>query len=448
MGRVKTYHKMSILESNILAWDTLPERQETAYAWDELKTPRAHAIIADANVLDEAARRARDGTNWKESVQRFWWNRLARISSLQRALDALEDGQEGAYEPDEGYEFMLNERGRTRPICGQKVDDRVVSHALNDAVLIPAIRPYLIYDNSASLEGRGVDFARRRMRAQLERYYAREGTNRGYIRLKDQSKYYDNIQHGTLQEILRTFTDDALALKVADRLLSKSRLDVSYMTEEAFSRAMEEKIDRVAYRMSGHPREGRKWLEKGMNVGDQLSQTAGIVYPWRVDQLAKTVLGSKYYQRYMDDSCDIGRDLGKLTRRAREIDRAADSLGMYTNERKTVIARIDKGFIHLQRKIRLMDDGTVLVRLRPKAVTRIKRRIRKAKLKEKVKNGQIPAKDLVNMVKSWTYARRDCLTYMQLRSIEQTVLKEYGREAYEQVYDHAEKWKATHRSEP
>lgn len=439
---------MSIFDGERLAWDTLPERQETAYAWDWLPEPRKHAVIADANVLDEAARRARMGTNWKESVQRFWWNRLARISSLQRALDALEDGREGAYEPDEGYEFMLNERGRTRPICGQKVDDRVVSHAVNDAVLIPAIRPYLIYDNSASLEGRGVDFARRRMKAQLERYYAREGTNRGYIRLKDQSKYYDNIRHGTLREILRTFTDDALALKVADRLLSKSRLDVSYMTEAEYARAMEEKIDRVAYRMAGHPREGRKWLEKGMNVGDQLSQTAGIVYPWHVDQLAKTVLGSKYYQRYMDDSCDIDRSLEELKRRAREIDRAADGLGMYTNERKTVIARIDKGFVHLQRKIRLLDDGTVLVRLRPKAVTRIKRRIRKATLKEKVKNGQIPVEDLVNMVKSWTHARRDCLTYMQLRSIEKTVLKEYGREAYEQVYDHAEKWKATGRPGP
>lgn len=436
---------MSIFDGERLAWDTLPEKQETAYAWDTLPETRKHAVIADANVLDEAARRARAGTNWKESVQRFWWNRLARISSLQRALDALEDGLEGAYEPDEGYEFMLNERGRTRPICGQKVDDRVVSHAVNDAVLIPAIRPYLIYDNSASLEGRGVDFARKRMIAQLRRYYAREGTSRGYIRLKDQSKYYDNIRHEMLREILRTFTDDALALKVADRLLEKSRLDVSYMTEAEYARAMEEKIDRVAYRTSGYPREGRKWLEKGMNVGDQLSQTAGIVYPWRVDQLAKTVLGSKYYQRYMDDSCDIDRNLEELKRRAREIDRAADGLGMYTNERKTVIARIDKGFIHLQRKIRLLEDGTVLVRLRPKAVTRIKRRIRKAKLKEKVRNGQIPVKDLVNMVKSWTHARRDCLTYMQLRSIEQTVLKEYGREAYEQVYDHAEKWKATGR---
>ena len=439
---------MSIFDGEHLAWDTLPERQETAYAWDELPEPRKHETIADANVLDEAARRARIGTNWKESVQRFRWNRLARISTLQQELDALADGTEGGYEPDAGYEFMLNERGRPRPICGQTVDDRVVSHALNDAVLLPAIRPFLIYDNSASLEGRGVDFARRRMAALLHRYWQREGTNRGFIQLADKSKYYDNIRHNQLKAILWHFTDDRLARIVTEKLLKNSRLDVSYMTEAEFARAMDTKIDRVAYRLEGHPRTGEKMLEKGMNVGDQLSQTAGIVYPWRVDQLAKTVLGSKYYQRYMDDSADIDRDLGKLKERARRIDEAAGQLGMYTNERKTVIARIDKGFIYLQRKIRIDDKGRVIVKLRPKAVTRIKRRIRKPMLKEKVRSGRVPIADLVNMVKSWTYARRDCLTYMQLRSIEQTVLKEYGREAYEQVYDHAEKWKATGRPDP
>lgn len=439
---------MSIFDGERLAWDTLPERQETAYAWDELKPPREHAVIADANVLDEAAKRARDGTNWKESVQRFWWNRLARISTLQQKLDALADGSGEGYEPDAGYEFMLNERGRPRPICGQKVDDRVVSHALNDAVLLPAIRPFLIYDNSASLEKRGVDFARRRMATLLHRYWQREGTNRGYIRLKDQSKYYDNIRHDQLKAILWSFTDDRLARLVTEKLLKNSRLDVSYMTEAEYARAMETKIDRVAYRLEKYPKTGEKMLEKGMNVGDQLSQTAGIVYPYRVDQLAKTVLGSKYYQRYMDDSADIDRDLGKLKERARSIDEAAGQLGMYTNERKTVIARIDKGFIHLQRKIRIDEKGRVIVKLRPKAVTRIKRRIRKPMLKEKIRSGRVPMKDLVNMVKSWTYARRDCLTYMQLRSIEQTVLKEYGREAYEQVYDHAEKWKATGRPDP
>lgn len=81
------------------------------------------------------------------------------------------------------------------------------------------------------------------------------------------------------------------------------------------------------------------------------------------------------------------------------------------------------------------------VRLKPKAVTRIKRRIRK--LRGKVASGALPVADLVNVVKSWVYARREDMSYPQLRSIEMTVLSTYGRDVYEQVYDHAQRWKAT-----
>lgn len=431
---------MSIFDRDSLSWDSLPDAQQTAYEWDSLGTPRDYSTIADANTLWEAARRARKGTSWKESVQKFWWYRLSRITVMQDGLYRLEHGMPGAYQPSPGYEFMLNERGRMRPICGQVVDDRVVSHALNDAVLLPAIRPYLIYDNAASLKDRGVDFARRRMKAHLQRYYQREGTNVGYIRLKDQSKYYDNIQHDQLREIIGRFTDDPLALKLVDVLLTESRLDVSYMTDAEFERSMETKFDRVAYRAANYPKTGEKFLDKGMNVGDQFSQTAGIVYPYRVDSLAKTVLGSKSYERYMDDSADIDSDLDRLRSRGAAIDAEADRLGMHTNIRKTCITRIDKGFIWLQRKVRIREDGTVTMKLRPKAVTRIKRRIRK--LRGKVESGRIPLADLTNMVKSWICARRDCMGYPQLRTIELTVLRIYGRDAYEQVYDHSERWVA------
>ena len=359
---------------------------------------------------------------------------------MQEGLYTLEHGLPNPYHPAPGFEFMLNERGRMRPICGQVVDDRVVSHALNDAVLLPAIRPHLIYDNTASLKDRGVDFARRRLKAHLQRYYQRSGTNAGYIRLKDQSKYYDNIRHDRMREIVKRFTDDALALKLVDILLKESRLDVSYMTEEEFARSMETKFDRVAYRAAGYTKTGNRKLEKGMNVGDQFSQTAGIVYPYRVDSLAKSVLGSRYYARYMDDCYDIDGDIAELRRRGEAIDAEADGLGMYTNTRKTCIARLDTGFVYLQRKIRLREDGSIEYKLRPKAVTRIKRRIRK--LRGKVESGRVPLEDLLNMVKSWICARRDCLSYPQLRTIELTVLSIYGRDAYEQIYDHAERWVA------
>ena len=429
---------MSVFESDCLSWDSLPTLQRTAYEWDSLVTPREYSIISDANTLWKSANKARKGTGWKESVQRFWWYRLQRIAELQDALYRLENDMPNAYYPKPGFEFMLNERGRMRPICGQTFDDRVVSHALNDYVLLPAIHPYLIYDNGASLKGRGVDFSRRRLFVHLRRYYQRNGTNVGYIRLKDQSKYYDNIRHDKLRDIIARFTNNPLALKLVNILLLESCVDVSYMSDEEYKHSMDMKFDRVSYRAMNYPKSGIKKLCKGMNVGDQFSQTAGIVYPYRVDCYAKTVLGSKYYARYMDDSYDIDRNITELKQRATLIDVQADKLGMYTNARKTCIARIDKGFIYLQRKIRLRDNGSIEVKLRPKSVTRIKRRIRK--LKPKVENNVIPILDVANMVKSWICARRDCLTYPQLRTIELTVLSIYGREAYEYVYDNSKQW--------
>ena len=425
-----------------MGWDDLPEAAGNPYAWDALGDLPTYSPIADANNLCEAMRRSRKGTAWKESVQRFCWYYLKRITILQRQLYALEHGLPGRYAPQEGFEFFVNERGRIRPITGQVIDDRVVSHSLNDFALVPAIRPHLIYDNMASLEGRGVDRARDRVRVHLERYYRREDTNVGFIRLKDQSKYYDNIRHREAYAMLCGFTDDALARKLVAVLLNHARTDVSDLTDEEYHRCMKEKFDRVAWRNENHGKAGRRFLQKGLAVGDQLSQTIGIMYPWRVDNEATIVRGSRYYARYMDDSMDIDRDLDRLRQRGRAIDAAADAVGMYTNTRKTCIARLDKGFIYLQRKFRLCENGTVEMRLRPKAIARIRRRIRRLKRKEQ--EGKITALEVSEMAKSWLYARRDAISYPQMRSVELLILELYGKEAYSHVYDHSEKWRATY----
>ena len=62
------------------------------------------------------------------------------------------------------------------------------------------MRKYLIYDNSASIKGKGIDFARKRLLVHLRKYYHQHGSNDGYILLIDFSKYYDNIQHEKLIE--------------------------------------------------------------------------------------------------------------------------------------------------------------------------------------------------------------------------------------------------------
>lgn len=430
---------MSVFDGDILSWDSLPDVQQTAYEWNCLCEPENHNTIADANSLYDAMLKARKNTAWKESVQRFCWDYLREITHLQIGLDRLEKGEDKSYTPGRGYEFMLNERGRMRPICGQSFADRVVSHSLNDVALVPAILPHLIYDNTASIKNRGVDMARRRLRAHLTRYFSRNGTSVGYIRLKDQSKYYDNIRHDTVYEQISLFTDNGLALKLVTLLLKASELDVSYMTDEEFSRSMDTRVDRVAYRAANHAKTGEKMLKKGMNVGDQFSQTAGILYPYRVDSMAKHVQGSLYYSRYMDDSYDIDSDIVCLRERAKAIDDESYRVGMFTNKRKSCILRIDKGFTYLQHKFKLLPDGTIYERILPKAVTRLKRRLKK--LKPKVDAGILPLRDVLNMYRSWEISKRDYLSYMQVHTLEGLILKLFGREAYEYVYDHNPKWK-------
>lgn len=105
-----------------------------------------------------------------------------------------------AYTTHLGNEFMLVERGKIRAITGLEIEDRIVRHSLNDFILMPRIRPLLIYDNGASIKHRGITFSRNRLEYHLHNYYKKYGTNEGWIMLLDVSKYYDNIRHDRAEE--------------------------------------------------------------------------------------------------------------------------------------------------------------------------------------------------------------------------------------------------------
>lgn len=97
--------------------------------------------ICNANNLYKAFGEAKKEVDWKESVQRYEINILSNISKTQDAI------RNQMYKTKPMVEFELHERGRVRCIKSQHISDRVVQRSLNDNVLIPRIRKYLIYDN-------------------------------------------------------------------------------------------------------------------------------------------------------------------------------------------------------------------------------------------------------------------------------------------------------------
>ena len=328
--------------------------------------------IFDGNSLYDSFKRAKQGSDWKPQVQKFEMTYLLELSRIQSDL------KNKTYQFLPATNFIINERGKTRCICGEQVPDRIVKQSLCDEILTPNIRKYLIYDNGASLTDRGIDFTRKRLLVHLRKYYAQHQSNDGYILLIDFSKYYENIRHDILMEQFKAITDNERALWLLEKILDRSKVDVSYMSDEeyavcmttVFNSLVHDKIDRKLLT-------GEKFMAKHLNIGDQVAQVAGIAYPMEIDNYIKIVRGIKFYGRYMDDSYMISDSKEKLQEIISEIVTIASRIGITVNTNKTRICKLSDYWRFLQVQYSLTDTGRVIQKINPKRLTCMRRKMKK-----------------------------------------------------------------------
>jgi hypothetical protein len=79
---------------------------------------------------------------------------------------------------------------------------------LNKNVLVPTLRKYLIYDNGASLKGKGTSFTRKRLKIHWNNAIKEYGTF--YILKIDIKKYFENIDHELLWNMLKDKIDESV----------------------------------------------------------------------------------------------------------------------------------------------------------------------------------------------------------------------------------------------
>lgn len=360
-------------------------------------------------MLNMCAKECTQQSRWKETTQRYMSNMLINNISLQEEVLNHE------YKVHPTIDFKINERGHIRQIEAPVVRDRVVHKTLTKNVLIPALRPYLIYDNYASLELRGTTFARKRFEIMLKDYVRKNG-NDGYILLIDIKKYFESIDHDVLKALITP--------KIKD--VSQDVMDLIYYVIDTSSHT-----------------------GKGLNLGSEAPQIFAVFFLGPIDNYVKIVRGVKYYGRYMDDIFVIGSSKDDLASLLREIEGVLAALKLVINEKKTSITKLSHGFTWLQIKYNILPTGRILKRPAHKKIVRERRRLKA--FKRMLDAGQMTELEIWNCYQSWrgTLVKEHNACYRTLKSMdalykslfpEHEEYKRIGRkEVFKEVYKTAEK---------
>nr|DAI03932.1 MAG TPA: hypothetical protein [Caudoviricetes sp.]DAM52003.1 MAG TPA: hypothetical protein [Bacteriophage sp.] len=294
--------------------------------------------------LWKSAKKCCRGVKWKSSTQSLMNNMLVRVADIHTEL------MDGTFRHKGFHEFTVYERGKARHIRAVHITERVVQKCLCDYALVPVYQATFIYDNSASLKGRGMDRALRRYKKHVSRQ-ARRG---GYVLRYDFRKFFDTAPHKPLFEANRRLFHDPRTAAEVDRFI-------------------------------------RDFGDYGLGLGSQVSQVCALMLASPIDHLCKDKLRLKGYGRYNDDGYAMHESRAYLETCLTEIRRKATEIGIVVNEKKTGISPAGKS-VFLKCRYHTKPDGGVKMRMGREATARLRKKL--PKLRKMVHAGKISLADV------------------------------------------------------
>jgi len=209
-------------------------------------------IYSYDNLL-KAHHNARKGKGFYQEVKKFNSNEDYYIKQIQKMLI------DKTYKTSDYTVFTIVDRGKEREIYKLPYfPDRVVQWAIM-LQLEPIFLETFIYDSYAAIPNKGMHLASTRLSKWLK--YDKENTL--YCFKMDIKKFFPNINHDILKQLLRRKIKDEDVLVLLDEIIDST--------------------------------------EKGIPIGNYISQYFANFYLTYFDHWIKEELQIKYYMRYMDD---------------------------------------------------------------------------------------------------------------------------------------------------
>lgn len=275
--------------------------------------------VVDFKNMYKAYRKSKCGKGFKRSSAKF---NIMALDGINTLIHQLKDK---TYQISKYNEFKVYEP-KERIIQTTSFKDKVVQHSLCDNVLLPKMQKIFILDNCAGQVGKGTLFGLNRLSQQMQEFYREYGFN-GYILKCDVKKFFYNISHKQLKDIVEYhFNYDKDICWLVNLFIDSTQ-------------------------------------GKGIPLGNQINQGLALLYLDGLDKLIKVELGIKYYGRYMDDFYLIHSNKEYLKYCLQVITEYLKTLDLEFNG-KTQISPFKNGVSYLGFHTYITDKGKVIRKLK------------------------------------------------------------------------------------
>ena len=288
--------------------------------------------ILDISIINNIYKRqVKCNTKNKRKIEVFENNYVSNICYIKEILE------ERKYIPGK-YNIFLIKEPKYRIIMSQNIIDKLINHIVSKYFLVDIFEKSLINENVATRINKGTKEGIRLVKKYLNNIKGKEF----YILKFDIEKYFYNIDHDILKEILIDKIKDKDVINILFNIIDST--DLEYVNKKIDSIKEKEKnktsdiniineINKIPYYNIG----------KGLPIGNMSSQFLAILYLNELDHFIKEKLNIKYYVRYMDDGLLIHESKEYLKYCLNEIEKIMSKYKLKLNK-KTKIYKYNEGF--------------------------------------------------------------------------------------------------------
>lgn len=325
--------------------------------------------ILDIKVIQKIySSRVRVNTKNKLKLEKFENNYVSNMIYIKQILE------ERNYKPGR-YNIFLIKEPKLRIIMSQNIIDKLINHVVTQYFLINIFESTLIEENVATRKNKGTKYG-----IFLLKKYLNEVKDKNFYVLKfDISKYFFNLDHKIIKELLVHKIKDKEALKILYDIVDST--DSCYVNER-INLLKEKEIKKITDSNCKNKELLIKEIKelpnyevgKGLPIGNMSSQFLAILYLNELDHFIKNKLKIKYYTRYMDDGVIIHQSKEYLQYCLEEINKILERYKLKLNK-KTKIYSCKEGFEFLGFRY-IIKNNKVIMKVKNSTKKRFKRKIK------------------------------------------------------------------------